>query len=67
MNDLDSVEKAVNIIRDAGVSYALMHCTNVYPTPPELVRLGALTELKERFPDAVLGLSDHTVTNYACL
>jgi N-acetylneuraminate synthase len=39
MNDLDSIEKAVNIIREAKVPYALLHCTNVYPTPPELVRL----------------------------
>ena len=40
---------------------------SVYPTPPELVRLGAMTLLKEAFPDAVVGLSDHTTSNYACL
>jgi N-acetylneuraminate synthase len=54
MNDLSSIEKAVEIIRKAKVPFALLHCTNVYPTPPELVRLGALTELKEKFPDAVI-------------
>jgi len=67
MNDLDSIEKAVNIIRVAKVPYALLHCTNVYPTPPELVRLWAMLELKNRFPDALIGLSDHTITNYPCL
>jgi N-acetylneuraminate synthase len=31
------------------------------------VRLGALAELSAAFPDAVLGLSDHSLGNYTCL
>jgi N-acetylneuraminate synthase len=67
MNTVDSVRPSVEILRRANIPYALMHCTNVYPTPPELVRLGAMTQLKEAFPDAVIGLSDHTISNYPCL
>lgn len=67
MNTIDSVRPSVEILRAAKVPYALLHCTNVYPTPPELVRLGAMTQLQEAFPDAVIGLSDHTVDNFACL
>ncbi len=67
MNTIDSVKPSVYILRAAGVPYALLHCTNVYPTPPELVRLGAMTQLQEAFPDAVIGLSDHTTSNYPCL
>ncbi|SAI28572.1 N-acetylneuraminate synthase [Bordetella trematum] len=67
MNSVKSVAKSVDILRSAGVPYALLHCTNVYPTPYNLVRLGGMTELAEAFPDAVIGLSDHTVDNYACL
>ena len=67
MNNLKSIEKSVDIIRAAGVPYALLHCTNVYPTPYELVRLGGMQDLQNAFPDAVVGLSDHTVDNYACL
>ena len=67
MNTIDSVGKAVAIFREYEVPFALLHCTNVYPTPPELVRLGAMTELQKKFPDAVIGLSDHTVTNYPAL
>lgn len=66
MNNLDSVEKAVSIFRNYNVPFALLHTTNLYPTPPNLVRLGAMTQLQEKFPDAVVGLSDHTVNNYAC-
>ena len=67
MNTLESVGRAVDIFREFKVQYALLHCTNVYPTPPELVRLGAMIELKENFPDGIVGLSDHTVTNYPAL
>ena len=66
MNDLASIEPAVDILRGRDIPYALMHCTSMYPTPYDKVRLGALNELAERFPDAVLGLSDHSIGNYAC-
>tara|TARA_B100002052_G_scaffold298829_1_gene333713 strand:+ start:1093 stop:2151 length:1059 start_codon:yes stop_codon:yes gene_type:complete len=66
MNSIDSISPSVEIFEKNNIPYALLHCTNVYPTPPELVRLGALVELKEHFPNAVVGLSDHTVSNHAC-
>src|SRR6185295_919694 len=56
MNDIQSIRPSVEILRAAGVPYALMHCTSIYPTPYDKVRLGALTELREAFPDAVVGL-----------
>lgn len=66
MNDIEAVRKSVAIMRRHNVPYALLHCTNVYPTPPELVRLGGVTQLQREFSDAVVGLSDHTITNHAC-
>ena len=66
MNTIASVAKAVDIFERAGTPYALMHTTNLYPTPPHLVRLGAMTELIAAFPNAVVGLSDHTTSNVAC-
>lgn len=67
MNDIPSVAKAVEILRAANVGFALMHCTSMYPTPYEKIRLGALGDLARAFPDAVLGLSDHSVSNYPCM
>ena len=67
MNSIETVRPSVEILRKAKIPFALLHCTNIYPTPPELVRLGAMTHLKEAFPDAVVGLSDHTTSNYTCL
>ena len=43
-----------------------MHTTNLYPTPNRLVRLGAMKEMLDNFPNLVYGLSDHTISNHAC-
>lgn len=67
MNDLASVARAVNIMERYGVDYALLHTTNLYPTRPEWVRLGAMQELMREFPDIPVGLSDHTQNNHACI
>ncbi|MEP0177517.1 MAG: N-acetylneuraminate synthase family protein [Paraglaciecola sp.] len=66
MNTIESVEKSVDILRKYCVPFSLLHTTNLYPTPNHLVRLGAMSELGHNFPDAVIGLSDHTTSNHAC-
>lgn len=67
MNNLKSISVAVNIFEKYKIPYALLHCTSVYPTPYKNVRLGALKELKDNFPGAVIGLSDHSVGIYTAL
>ena len=67
MNTIESVAKAVAIFDKHKVPVALLHTTNLYPTPIHLVRFGAMTELHKSFPDKVFGLSDHTLNNNACL
>jgi len=66
MNTLESVRKTVDVIKRHKVPLALMHTTNLYPTPSHLVRLGAMQQLMEAFPELPIGLSDHTIGNYAC-
>ena len=67
MNDIPAIEKAVNILEKHNVEYALMHTTNLYPTKPEWVRLGAMLEMMKAFPGVPIGLSDHTCNNNACI
>lgn len=67
MNDIIHIQKAVNILQKYDVPFALMHTTNLYPTPPELVRLGAMQQMMKVFPDVPIGLSDHTIDNTACI
>jgi len=67
MNDIESIAKAVQILRAQRVPFALLHCTSLYPTPYKYVRLGAMGDLGASFPDAVVGLSDHSPSIYPCL
>ena len=67
MNTIESIKKAVSIFDEHEVPVALLHTTNLYPTPPNLVRFGAMMEMHQAFPEKVFGLSDHTLNNNACL
>ena len=67
MNTIESIRKAVAIFDKYSIPVALLHTTNLYPTPIHLVRFGAMVQLYEAFPDKVFGLSDHTLNNNACL
>ena len=66
MNDLSSIKVSVDILRKHNCPIALLHCTSLYPTPYDKVRLGGLQQLKESFGDCVVGLSDHSLGNYTC-
>jgi N-acetylneuraminate synthase len=67
MNTIDSIQKAVDIFEKNNIPVALLHTTNLYPTPIHLVRFGAMMEMHKDFSTKVFGLSDHTLNNNACL
>lgn len=67
MNNITNIKKAVAILEENKIPYALMHTTNLYPTDPKLVRLGAMQEMMNAFPGVPIGLSDHTLSNTACI
>ena len=43
-----------------GKDLCLFLCTSQYPTPPEDVNIRKLTTLQQKYPDLIVGLSDHT-------
>jgi len=61
MQTIESISESVEILENSGVEYALLECTNLYPSPPEIVSLGGINELKSNFPNAVIGFSDHSI------
>lgn len=61
MQTIESIRQSVEILEQSGVDYALLECTNLYPSPPEIVSLKGVTELKKAFPKAVVGFSDHSI------
>jgi N-acetylneuraminate synthase len=61
MQTIESVRKSVEILEASGVDYALLECTNLYPSPPEIVSLRGVSDLRAAFPNAVVGFSDHSI------
>ena len=67
MQSIKSLKNSVNILEKSGVEYALLECTNLYPSPPEIVSLQGIQELKEAFPKALIGFSDHSIGPHIAL
>ena len=61
MQTIDTIRRSVAILDAAGIDYALLECTNLYPSPPEIVSLQGVTDLRTAFPKAVVGFSDHSI------
>jgi N-acetylneuraminate synthase len=59
-SNLDEVSVAVNILKDAGLEFSLLHCVSAYPAPAHQVNLRAMETLRNTFGVPV-GYSDHTL------
>lgn len=55
------IQEAVNLIEDAGNHLCLMHCVLNYPTPNPNAHLGMIWGLRDKFPEHLIGYSDHTL------
>ena len=58
---LYEIQEAVEWIEKHGNSLALLHCVLNYPTADENANLGMIKGLQEKFPDKLIGYSDHTL------
>ena len=58
---LYEIEEAVSWIENYNNPLALLHCVLNYPTPDENANLGMILDLKQKFPDKIIGYSDHTL------
>jgi N-acetylneuraminate synthase len=60
----DEIIRTVNLIRKYNDKLlVLMHCVLEYPTPYQHANLNKIVSLSKRFPDLVIGYSDHTKPN----
>jgi N-acetylneuraminate synthase len=64
MSSWAELDEAVNTILACHNQLTVLQCTSDYPCPYEQVGLNVLLEMRERYKLPV-GLSDHTLTNYA--
>ena len=61
MQSIEAIHTSVTILKKRRVPFALLECTNLYPSPPETVSLAGVKELQREFPNQVIGFSDHSI------
>ena len=65
MSSFAELDESVTFIQSFGNDLSIVQCTTAYPTPHERLGLNVLSELKERYPQIKVGLSEHTGEIYA--
>lgn len=56
---IDDVQRLYDAVMPINRRLCLMQCTASYPSEPEEMNLRVITTFRERYPDVVIGLSDH--------
>jgi sialic acid synthase len=56
---IEDVDRAVEAVRPINEEFAILQCTAAYPCETEDLNLQVITTLRERYPEFVIGLSDH--------
>jgi sialic acid synthase len=56
---LEDIDRAVEAILALNPQLCVLHCTASYPADVEDLNLAVIPTLRERYPDLVIGLSDH--------
>jgi N-acetylneuraminate synthase/sialic acid synthase len=56
---LEDVDRAMEAIAPINDRICLLQCTAAYPAAVEELNLAVITTLRERYPEVVVGLSDH--------
>jgi len=67
MQSINDIRSSVDVLESSGVEYALLECTNLYPSPPDTVSLSGIKELRSAFPNAIIGFSDHSIGPHMAL
>ena len=56
---IEDIDRAVDAILPLNPQLCVLHCTASYPAEVEDLNLAVIATLRERYPDLVIGLSDH--------
>jgi N,N'-diacetyllegionaminate synthase len=66
MATFPEIERTYQALIKRGVPLALLNCVSEYPPRYEDVNLGVIQQMIQRFPQAVIGHSDHTPDLFTC-
>lgn len=61
MVSLAELDDVVKYLQAHNVTLSILYCVSHYPCPPEAFNLATIELLSERYPDAVIGFSDHSL------
>ena len=64
MVSLVELDEVIAHIRGRGIPLAVLYCVSQYPCPPELFNLATIVYMREKYPDMVIGFSDHSVDGH---
>ena len=56
---IEDVDRAVEAVLPINPRLCLLQCTAAYPAAVEELELGVISTFRERYPEVVVGLSDH--------
>lgn len=57
--EMQDVQRAHDVITAESVDLAILQCTATYPCEPEDMNLNVITTFRQKFPNNIIGLSDH--------
>ncbi|MBI2048261.1 MAG: N-acetylneuraminate synthase family protein [Parcubacteria group bacterium] len=61
MVGLAELDEIVEHITSKGSSLVVLYCISQYPAPKEYFNLGTIEHFKEKYPNVVVGFSDHSL------
>ena len=61
MVSLDELDKVIDYIKSKDLPLVVLYCISKYPAPPEHFNLSTIEYLTEKYPDVVIGFSDHSL------
>lgn len=70
MSTFEEIDETYELLKNAGSVFALLNCASEYPPAYEDINLRVIPEMIKRYPEAVIGHSDHTsdiYTSFAAL
>lgn len=67
MANMEEIGRALALLRQGGCAdIALLHCTSLYPAPPETMNLRAMATMAAHF-GVPIGLSDHSLGDHGAI
>ncbi|OGG48319.1 hypothetical protein A3D66_03065 [Candidatus Kaiserbacteria bacterium RIFCSPHIGHO2_02_FULL_50_9] len=67
MVSLSELDEVINYIRSNRVPLVALYCISQYPAPKEYFNLATIEYLAEKYPDVVIGFSDHSLGDEVAL